>query len=185
MSTDIKPNILPLVYWPDSVLRTVAQHVTNFNRDLNQLTQDMLLTMRSQLGMGLAAPQVGVSKRIFVMDIDYIEGNQPAEPLIIINPEIIAVSEQTFKWKEGCLSVPGHFETRVRPQAVKLAYQDITGKDHITKLYDLVAFAALHEYDHLEGKVFVDGSSSFKTQRIQKKMQKTIKIMRNTNGNYH
>ena len=108
-----------------------------------------------------------------------------SEPLIIINPKILDTSEQTFKWKEGCLSVPGHFETRVRPQFVKLAYQDITGKDHITKLYDLVAFAALHEYDHLEGKVFVDGSSSFKTQRIQKKMQKTIKIMRNTNGNYH
>ena len=179
----MESKILPITYWPDEILHQVAQPVTNFDGDLVQLTNDMLATLRDQDGVGLAAPQVGVSKRIFVMDFFSTDYKTP-DLLVFINPEIVHISEQPFEWREGCLSVPGHFETRKRPSRVTLKYQDVTGEEHISILDDLVAFAALHEYDHLEGKVFVDGSSSFKTQRIQKKMQKTIKIMRNTDGNY-
>ena len=179
-----EPRTLPLTYWPDDILRQVAEPVTKFNDSLLEwLVNDMIYTMRCQDGIGLAAPQVGVNKRIFVMDFFSVDQLNMPDMLVCINPKIINTSREQFKWKEGCLSVPGHFETRSRPQKVMLEYQDVTGKEFTTVLEDLVAFAALHEYDHLEGKVFVDGSSSFKTQRIQKKMQKTIKIMRNTNGN--
>ena len=181
----INPTTRPVALWPNDDLSCVAQPVEEFDNDLEQLIMDMRKTVKTQNGIGLAAPQVGVNQRVFLLDFTTIESEQNIDTFIFINPIIVETSEQMFKWKEGCLSVPGHFETRERPQTVRIKYQDFKGDESEVILRDLVAFAALHEYDHLEGKVFVDGSSSFKTKRIQQKMQKTIKTMRNTNGNYY
>lgn len=183
MLETITPKIHTVLLWPNEALSSTTLPVETFDRELEQLIMDLLMTMKSQDGIGLAAPQIGINKRIFVIDFSTIESEQNIDSMIFINPKIVETSERMFKWKEGCLSVPGHFETRERPQTITMTYQDLKGDNCEVILRDLVAFAALHEYDHLEGKVFVDGSSSFKTQRIQKKMQKTIKIMRNTNGN--
>ena len=163
----------------------MSETVTEFDDDLERLVVDMFYTVRLHDGLGLAAPQVGVNKRIFVLDFNSINSEHRVEPMVFINPVVAEISDLQYKCREGCLSVPGHFEKRSRPASIKMQWQDETGEGQAAELQELVAFVALHEYDHLVGKVFVDGSSSFKTQRIQKKMQKIIKIMRKANGNYY
>lgn len=180
----IKPKILPLVFWPDESLNQMTEIVTEFDEELEQLVVDMFYTLKQYDGLGLAAPQVGVNKKVFVMDFDSIRSEHRVEPMIMINPIVAELSDDLYVCREGCLSVPGHFEKRRRPARVKMQWQDLKGEKHYAELQDLVAFVAMHEYDHLVGKTFVDGASSLKTERIQKKMQKIIKRIR-PDGNYH
>lgn len=171
----LKPKMLPLVYWPDESLNQMTEIVTEFNEELEQLVIDMFHTLKQYDGLGLAAPQVGVNKKVFVMDFDSIRSENRVEPMIMINPVVAELSDEMYECREGCLSVPGHFEKRRRAARVKMQWQDVTGETHRAELQELVAFVAMHEYDHLVGRTFVDDSTSFKAERIQKKMQKIIK----------
>lgn len=170
----LKPHQLGVVVWPDDRLHVMCEDITQFDNEedkyLQQLTLDMIFTMRLNNGIGLAAPQVGVPARMFVMIVD-----EDQTPLILINPTILEQSDDMFEWEEGCLSVPGYFEKRKRPNRVVVQFQDITGGEHEAEFLGLWAFAVQHEMEHLEGKVFVDDLSYFKKSRIKSKIQKTLK----------
>lgn len=133
----------------DEVLRKVAKEVKIFNDKLKVLVQDMFETMYHEQGVGLAAPQIGVLKRVFVIDVG--EG-----PIAFINPEILEASEETQYDVEGCLSIPGVRGYVTRPKRVKVKALDENGEEHIYEANDLFARAICHELDHLNGKLFTD-----------------------------
>lgn len=162
------PKILDVLTWPDERLHQKSEDVTEFNEELEELVGDLFATMVAYEGVGLAAPQVGVLKNIIVIRLE------ADQPVVFINPVIEVLNNKTFEFEEGCLSVPGHFEKRKRPEHISVKFQDTKGEHHEVQFLNLYAFAILHEYDHLQGKVFVDGASFFKRGRIEKKMKKTI-----------
>lgn len=170
---DMKPHQLGILMWPDNRLHVQCEEVTEFDnedrKNLSQLALDMIYTMRISGGIGLAAPQVGVTANMFVMTI-----NENQDSLVLINPEVIETSDELFEWEEGCLSVPGYFENRKRPNRVVVRFQDPIGDDHELEFLGLWAFAVQHELDHLKGKVFVDDLSFFKKTRVKSKIKKTI-----------
>lgn len=163
------PHILPIITWPDERLNIICENITTFDRWVEQLALDMFATMQAEAGVGLAAPQVGILANIITIQLT------ADDPQIFINPKIISQSEDRFEWKEGCLSVPGYFENRRRPNSIIIQYHDIVGEEHEGQFVGLDAFAIQHEIDHLNGKVFVDGMSSFKTKRVKDKISKTLK----------
>jgi len=156
-----------LVIWPNEGLHSVCSPVTDFD-GVKQIIRELFTTVRQHYGIGLAAPQIGRSVRVFVLDIE-------DESYVFINPEIITSSEQLVEWEEGCLSVPGYFEKRKRPNKIIIKHQSADGEWHEKELIGIWAFAAQHELDHLNGKVFVDGLSPLKTSRIKKKISKTLR----------
>ena len=131
---------------------------------------DMLETMYDAVGVGLAAPQVGVSKRIVVIDTTH-EGEKP-EPLYLVNPEIIWKSEEKVCGEEGCLSVPEQRAEVERFASVKLRYLDYDGKEHEELIEDFLAIVVQHELDHLDGILYIDRISRLKRQMLLKKLQK-------------
>lgn len=168
----MKSQILPLVIWPDERLKKVAEPVTEFNPELNDLIRDMYVTMKANNGIGLAAPQVGVSKRLFILEIEQDKA------LVFINPEILdASADQLYKIEEGCLSVPGYFEERERPRRIVVRFQEVTGATRELELLGIYAFAFQHELDHLNGVSFVDDASLLKRERIKNKIKKTLQII--------
>jgi len=159
-----------ILEFPDPRLRTRAQPVTRFDAELGQLIDDMFESMYAAPGIGLAATQVDVHKRLIVMDVS-AERN---EPLVVINPEILA-REGSAKTEEGCLSVPGIFDEVERAAKIRLRAQDRTGQVFEREFDDLLAVCIQHEMDHLDGKLFVDYLSDLKRQRIRKKLEKDRK----------
>jgi len=169
------PKLLDIVYWPDDRLHQPCDTITKFDGDfLERLSADMILTMLHNSGYGLAAPQVGHNIQMLVMLTDAMDD----DPLVLINPEIIEQSDSPFEWREGCLSVPGYFETRKRPNRTVVRFNDVEGEIHQTEFIGIWSFVVQHEMDHLHGKVFVDDLSPFKTKRVQEKIKKTLKRMR-------
>jgi peptide deformylase len=163
--------ILNILNYPDERLRTVAKPVKEVTVEIQQLTDNMLETMYAAPGIGLAATQVNVHQRIIVIDISE-EKNQP---LVLINPEITEKDgEQEFD--EGCLSVPGIYETVQRAEHIKLRALDREGQEFEMEADGLLAVCIQHELDHLQGKLFVDYLSQLKRQRIRKKLQKQQKL---------
>ncbi|MGD9390790.1 MAG: peptide deformylase [Thioalkalispiraceae bacterium] len=163
--------ILNILNYPDERLRTVAQPVEEVSEEIQQLTDDMLETMYSAPGIGLAATQVNVHKRIIVIDVS----DEKNQPLVLINPEILEKDgEQEFD--EGCLSVPGIYETVHRAQQIKIRALDRDGESFEMEANGLLAVCIQHEMDHLQGKLFVDYLSQLKRQRIRKKLQKQQKM---------
>ena len=163
--------ILNILNYPDERLRTVAKPVDEVTVEIQQLTDNMLETMYAAPGIGLAATQVNVHQRIIVMDISE-EKNQP---LVLINPEIVEKDgEQEFD--EGCLSVPGIYETVQRAEHIKLRALNREGEEFEMEAHGLLAVCIQHEMDHLMGKLFVDYLSNLKRQRIRKKLQKQQKL---------
>ncbi|MDX2463714.1 MAG: peptide deformylase [Porticoccus sp.] len=161
-------SLLNILEFPDPRLRTVAKPVTEVDNALQVLIDDMLETMYDAPGIGLAATQVDVHKRIVVMDLS----EDASEPLVLINPEIEVLDEATLPTQEGCLSVPGFFETIDRPEHIRLKALDKEGKPFEMEPEGLIAVCIQHEIDHLNGKLFVDYLSSFKRERIKKKLEK-------------
>lgn len=159
-------NTLPILIWPNDKLRQESEEVTIFDSDLELLGRQLLDTMKARKGVGLAAPQCGIMKRVIAVWIDDVL------PLVFVNPVIIEQSEDKFSFKEGCLSVPGYFEARERAKKITLEVQDVTGKKHTHEWEDLYAFCIQHEIDHLNGKVFVDDLSMLKKDRIKAKIRK-------------
>ncbi len=148
--------ILPIVYLPDPVLRRKAHKVENFDDDLKKLVSDMVETMREAPGVGLAAPQVGVSKRLAVIEYGDEDESKPKKLYVVINPEISFPSDDTVPGFEGCLSVPGYAGEVERFTHAVIKYQNLQGKPVKTKAKDWLARIFQHELDHLDGIVYID-----------------------------
>ncbi len=181
---ELKGKELPIVTYPDPVLTQIAQPVTEFNKELQTLCIDMLYTMYHAPGIGLAAPQIGLSKRLFVIDVDFSreetsEGSEEYlmsdfNPRIFINP-VIKKTEGETVYQEGCLSLPGIYEDVKRFDKVEIEYQDTEGNSHTLEAEELLSICIQHENDHLEGKVFIDRLSNLKKAFFKKKLTKAKK----------
>lgn len=138
----------------DRVLRSPSKNIATINAEIRALAKEMLQTMYSSEGIGLAAPQVGVNKRMMVIDTD---PEEPANPVwVMVNPVIKRITQDTEVGQEGCLSVPGIFADVIRPARVVVSFRDMSGKPQVIEAGDLLARVILHEMDHLEGVLFVD-----------------------------
>ncbi|MDU8943986.1 peptide deformylase [Ovoidimarina sediminis] len=160
-----------IIIHPDPRLKKVAEPVTDISSDLRVLADDMLQTMYDAPGIGLAAPQVGVLKRLLVMDCVKEEGAAP-RPLILFNPEIRWVSEEMNTYEEGCLSIPEQYGDVERPAEVTVAWMDETGTSREETFDGLWATCVQHEIDHLNGKLFIDYLKPLRRQMITRKMVK-------------
>ena len=161
--------IRKILKFPDQDLRIKAKPVETFDEELKTLTDDMFETMHSVNGIGLAATQTGIAKQVAVIDIS----PEKNEPLVIVNPKIqILDPSKKEDYDEGCLSVPGFFETISRPSDIKLSYQDLNGKKQEIKPEGLLTKVVQHELDHLNGRLFVDHISELKRRRIRNKIVK-------------
>jgi peptide deformylase len=166
-----------IVIYPDKRLKEKSSEVTEFNQELHTLLDDMYETMIAKNGVGLAAIQIAVPKRVLIINIPIKEqdGAQPKEnTLEIINPEFLELEGKT-KYEEGCLSVPGFYEEVERYKRVKVKYFDRYGKEHILEDDDFLAIAIQHEYDHLEGKLFIEKLSITKRKKFEKEWKKRQK----------
>ena len=162
---------MKILTFPDPRLRTVAAPVKKFDKSLKKLTDDMLETMYSENGIGLAATQVNVHKRIIVIDIS----EERNEPRVFINPECqIKSNKSLFTFSEGCLSVPGFNEEITRPDQIILKWQNLDGDLLEDEPEGLLTVCIQHEIDHLEGKLMVDYLSTLKRDRIRNKLNKRI-----------
>jgi len=135
-------------------LRQSAKRVSKVDDNLRALIRDMLQTMYSEDGVGLAAPQVGINKQLLVIDED--PENEENQPLVLINPKILKYSDEMAKGQEGCLSIPGVYLDVIRPAAIEVSFKDESGKPRKLKADDLLARIIQHEMDHLQGVLFVD-----------------------------
>lgn len=167
--------ILPLVIAPDPLLKQRSAPVTVFDDGLAQFVADMFQTMYAENGIGLAAVQVGVLKRILVADVTWRSNGSDGEKHVLINPEILESSDEPLPYKEGCLSFPDQFAQVVRPAFVRVKYQDVSGKSHESAWNGLLATCVQHEIDHLNGITFVDHLTPMKRDMILRKVQKIKK----------
>tara|TARA_Y100000992_G_scaffold208047_1_gene142589 strand:- start:1164 stop:1673 length:510 start_codon:yes stop_codon:yes gene_type:complete len=163
---------LNILIFPDPRLRKVAKKVTKFDKSLEILANDMLNTMYSANGIGLAATQVDQHIRLIVMDLS----ENRDEPRIFINPTFkVLKNHQLFEYEEGCLSIPGFNETIARPDKIELTWQDIKGNEHKDTPEGLLTVCIQHEIDHLEGKLMVDYVSALKRDRVRNRLLKEYK----------
>lgn len=163
--------LLPILEFPDPRLRTVAKPVTEVDDNIRQLVADMFETMYEAPGIGLAATQVNVHKRVVVIDVS----EDKSQPLVFINPEVEVLDPDVSEYDEGCLSVPGFYETVVRPNHIRVKALDRDGNAFELEPQGLLAVCIQHELDHLNGKLFVDHISPFKRSRIRTKLEKKHK----------
>ena len=160
---------LQILIFPDPRLRKVADKVTKFDKSLQNLADDMLLTMYDANGIGLAATQVNNHVRLVVMDLS----NNRDDPKIFVNPRYKVLKDHNmFEFEEGCLSIPGFNETIARPDKIELIWQDINGKEHTGTPEGLLTVCIQHEIDHLDGKLMVDYISALKRDRVRNKLLK-------------
>lgn len=163
---------LDILEFPDPRLRTVAKPVERVDDDLRALIDDMFETMYDAPGIGLAATQVNVHKRVLVLDVS----EDRSRPMVFINPDITPLTEQTQPFEEGCLSVPGFHESVERPERIHVKALDRDGEPFEMEADGLLATCLQHEVDHLNGRLFVDHISRLKRQRIRKKLEKLHKL---------
>ena len=160
---------LQILIFPDPRLRKIAEKITKFDKSLQNLADDMLLTMYDANGIGLAATQVNRHVRLVVMDIS----DNRDDPRIFVNPSYRVLKDHNlFEFEEGCLSIPGFNETIARPDRIELIWQDISGKEHMDSPEGLLTVCIQHEIDHLDGKLMVDYISALKRDRVRSKLLK-------------
>lgn len=183
--------IRDLVFLPDPRLREECVLIDVVDEDIRELASDMFETMYDAPGIGLAAPQIGVMKRIVVVDVSEraeretgevdSEANDPSpaepasNPLALINPEIIATSEKRSVYQEGCLSIPDVYEDVERPEVITVRYLDLEGAEQTLEADGLLATCIQHEIDHINGVLFIDYLSRLKRERIKRKFAKMAK----------
>jgi peptide deformylase len=165
---------LAIIIAPDARLKQRAEAVVRVDADLRRLMDSMLETMHAENGIGLAAPQVGVLKRVIVVDISQPE--EPAQPYRMANPEIVRHTSEMATAEEGCLSLPEHFGEVTRPEGVRVRYIDEKGEGRELEAHGLLAKCIQHEIDHLEGLLFVDHLSSLKRNIILRRLAKAKKF---------
>jgi peptide deformylase len=164
--------IYPIVKYGNPVLEKPAAPVTAFDEELQKLVEDMFESMYAAHGVGLAAPQIGISKRLAVIDTSFKE--DPDAKLVLANPEIIH-TEGRHTQNEGCLSIPDFRESVTRPRKVTIRAQDVNGKVFEKTGEELLARAFLHETDHLNGKLYISHISALKRDLMKRKIRKLIK----------
>ncbi|ACB94149.1 peptide deformylase [Beijerinckia indica] len=167
---------------PDPLLRRVCDPVADVDSEIRRLMDDMLETMYDAPGIGLAASQIAVMKRVIVMDVakrrkgeDGAEADVAPQPLALANPEILWASEELSTYEEGCLSIPDYYEEVVRPARVRVGYLDRQGQRQELEADGILATCVQHEIDHLNGVLFIDHISRLKRERIVKKFSKAAK----------
>jgi len=165
--------VRPILIHPDPRLRKPAAPVATVDDALRALADDMLATMYQAPGIGLAAPQVGVMKRIFVMDC--AGKDEPEQPMVLLNPEILWASEKLQTSEEGCLSIPEVYDDVTRPERVRVRWLGLDGEIHEAEFGDRWAVCAQHEIDHLNGRLFIDYLSGVKRTMITSRMKKLKK----------
>lgn len=163
--------LLEVLHYPDSRLRNKALAFENVDEDCRTLARDMLETMYENNGIGLAATQVNVQKRLVVIDLS----SERNDPIYLINPEILS-SDGVEDSQEGCLSVPEYYDTVTRAERITYRYQDLQGEIIEDETGGLLAICIQHEIDHLDGKLFIDYLSPMKRQRLRKKLEKQEKF---------
>jgi peptide deformylase len=161
--------IRPILIHPDPRLKKLCDPVTEIGAEVRKLASDMLETMYDAPGIGLAAPQVGVTKRLLVMDCIK---DGPPEPMVLINPSVIWASEDRTVYEEGCLSIPDQYADVTRPAEVQVRWTDLDGVVQERQFAGLWATCVQHEIDHLQGKLFIDYLGPLKRQMITRKMEK-------------
>ncbi|WP_085903879.1 peptide deformylase [Kiloniella majae] len=164
--------ILDIVIAPDPVLKVVCEPVKEVNDEIRELLTNMLETMYKAPGIGLAACQVGVTKRVIVVDVS--DDKEENQPYCMVNPEITWESDEYSVYQEGCLSLPEQYADVERPAAIKMTYLDETGKKFELEADGLLATCIQHEIDHLDGVLFVDHISKLKRGMIMKKLKKVV-----------
>ena len=167
-----------IIKLPDKRLRLVSEPVKRIDASLRKLVEDMFETLYAAPGIGLAGIQVGVAKRVIIMDLS--KKDDTRKPEVFINPEITWASEEKSSYEEGCLSIPEYYEEVERPAVVKVKYLDLEGKAREVEAGGLLATCLQHEIDHLNGILFIDHISKFKRDRITKKFAKAAKTAKST-----
>ena len=166
-------SVRPLVILPDSKLRLISEPVGAITDEVRALAADMLETMYDAPGIGLAAIQIGVPKRLVTIDLGKSE--EERDPVVLINPEITWSSEEKRVHEEGCLSIPEYYEEVERPDRIKVRYQNLDGETIEREADGLFATCIQHEIDHLNGVLFIDYLSRLKRQRVNKKFEKAAR----------
>jgi peptide deformylase len=161
--------IRPILIHPDPRLKKLCEPIAEITAEVRQLAFDMLETMYDAPGIGLAAPQVGVTRRLIVMDCIK---DGPPEPMALVNPEIVWASEDQTIYEEGCLSIPDIYNDITRPAEVTVRWLDLDGQQQERQFSGLWATCVQHELDHLDGKLFIDYLGPLKRQMITRKMEK-------------
>lgn len=159
-----------IIVIPDPRLKLVSEPVATVDREVRRLADDMLETMYDAPGIGLAAIQIAVPKRIITIDI--ARKDEPKKPVVLINPEIVWRSEETSTYEEGCLSIPEYYEEIERPARCRVRYLDLDGQPQELDCEGLMATCVQHEVDHLNGVLFIDYLSRLKRERVIKKFAK-------------
>lgn len=165
--------IKPLIILPDPVLRQKSEPVERVDEELNRLADDMLETMYDAPGIGLAAIQIGIPRRLLVIDVSGEE--EERRPQVFINPEIVASSDERSTYEEGCLSIPDYYAEVERPARVTVRHLDRDGNEQTVEAEGLLATCLQHEIDHLNGVLFIDHISKLKREMVVKKFTKLAK----------
>ena len=165
---------------PDPVLREVSQPIERIDSEVETLAADMLETMYAAPGIGLAGIQIGVNRRIVTIDVAKREATEdeeevPANPIVLINPTIVANSDERSVYEEGCLSIPEYYAEVERPASVTVQYLDLSGTQQVMEADGLLATCVQHEVDHLDGKLFIDYISKLKRDMVIRKFTKLTK----------
>ena len=166
----------PILTIPDGKLRQVAEPVATVDDGIRTLVNDMFETMYDAPGIGLAAPQIGVMKRVVVLDVAKRQDEEAKpDPLVVINPEITWSSEELSTYEEGCLSIPDYYEAVERPAVIRVAYLDRDGEHREIEAEGILATCLQHEIDHLNGVLFIDHISRLKRVRVMRRFEKAAK----------
>ncbi|KQS90436.1 MULTISPECIES: peptide deformylase [unclassified Rhizobium] len=166
--------IKPLIILPDPVLRQLSKPVETIDADVRRLADDMLETMYDAPGIGLAAIQIGVPRQMLVIDVS--KEGEDKQPLVFINPKILASSDERSVYEEGCLSIPDYYAEVERPAEITVEYVDLDGKQLTAKADGLLATCLQHEIDHLNGVLFIDHISKLKREMVIRKFAKAAKV---------
>lgn len=161
--------VRPIVIYGDPVLREVSEKVENFDTELKNLVSDMVDTLKEAQGLGLAAVQIGITKRVFIVDLSAVDITEKLR--IFVNPEILETTDES-EYEEGCLSFPGIYQKITRPGKVKVKAFDIDGNAFELDVTGLAARAILHEYDHLDGELFIDHMSTMTKTMLKGRLKK-------------
>ncbi len=166
--------IKPLIILPDPILRQVSKPIETIDGEVKKLADDMLETMYDAPGIGLAAIQIGVARRMLVLDVS--KDGEDKAPLVFINPEVVSTSDARSVYEEGCLSIPDYYAEVERPAAITVRHLDREGKEQLTEADGLLATCLQHEIDHLNGVLFIDHISKLKREMVIRKFTKAAKL---------
>ncbi|MCJ8054267.1 peptide deformylase [Shinella curvata] len=166
--------IKPLIILPDPILRQISSTIETIDSEVKKLADDMLETMYDAPGIGLAAIQIGVARRMLVLDVS--KDGEDKQPLVFINPEIVASTDARSVYEEGCLSIPDYYAEVERPAGITVKHLDRDGKEQLTEADGLLATCLQHEIDHLNGVLFIDHISKLKREMVIRKFTKAAKM---------